>query len=115
MRNIGRFIAVTGAVLAAAMTFGGSAHADVGEIVLTQANGSTILSTVVENVDNVTAPLTIAAREAPGATRLTVQNRTTEAIEVTVDGMSTSVGPERIATIPETGNGTIIVSVPPGT
>lgn len=92
------------------------AHAGVGEIVLIQANGSTVLSTAVEQVDNTASPMTIAAPETPGATKATVGNRTDETIEVTVPGgVSAGVGPGQTVSVPETGSGEIILSVPAGT
>lgn len=110
-------LAASTAAAAAAFTFilGAPAHADVGEIVLIQANGSTVLSTTVEYVDNTTAPMTIAAPETPGATKATVENHTNETIEVSVPGVSTGVGPQQTVSVPETGSGEIILTVPAGT
>jgi hypothetical protein len=111
-------MAASGAAAATAFTFvlAGPAHAAVGEIVLIQSDGGTVLSTSIEHVDNVANPITIAASETPGATDATVENFTDQTIRVTVNGLPIIViGPQKKASVPETGTGEISILVPAGT
>jgi hypothetical protein len=113
--RLGSLIAITAATLAAALTFIGTAHADVGEIDLIQANSQRILSISVEHANNITTPTTIAETETLGATILNVSNHTNESITVGADGRSAIVGPQQTVSLPETGRGLIQLAIPAGT
>lgn len=107
--------ATTAVATSLTLVLAGTARADVGEIVLTQANAQRVLSISVAHVDNITTPIIAAVNETPGASTLTVANQTNESIEVSVDGRAAAVGPLQRLSLPETGSGLIVFAIPAGT